>query len=276
MLEVNAPVVDHPGSRKALVDRALARAADEALARRGMCAHADLIVTPSAAIVPPDVPRSRILELEWGADTDGSVRAPRRATPWTRQPGDRLLSSPAPFARGTARSSWSRRSGCCTRRARPRIARVLIGDGPERPAAERAAGGIDGRRLHGTRCRTSGCQRRWPPPTSAWRRSTSAQHQPLTLGFYWSPLKIFEYMASGLPVVAPAIPRLHSLVAQGTEGVLYEPATPEALADALATLDDEAAPRVVGAAARERGRARVQLAGALPRARAPRIERLIA
>ena len=32
-----------------------------------------------------------------------------------------------------------------------------------------------------------------------------AAHAPLSLGFYWSPLKLFEYMASGLPVVAPAV-----------------------------------------------------------------------
>ena len=34
-----------------------------------------------------------------------------------------------------------------------------------------------------------------------------AAHRPLSLGFFWSPLKIFEYMASGLPVVAPAVDR---------------------------------------------------------------------
>src|SRR5262249_57589174 len=46
-------------------------------------------------------------------------------------------------------------------------------------------------------------------------------HGPLSLGFYWSPLKIFEYMASGLPVVAPRIDRIPSLVEDGVEGVLY-------------------------------------------------------
>jgi glycosyltransferase involved in cell wall biosynthesis len=45
-------------------------------------------------------------------------------------------------------------------------------------------------------------------------------------------------MASGLPVVAPALPRLRSLVGHQVEGVLYDPATPAALADALASLRD--------------------------------------
>ncbi len=79
-----------------------------------------------------------------------------------------------------------------------------------------------------------------------------ARHPPLKLGFYWSPLKVFEYMASGLPVVAPAIPRLQTLVAAGLEGVLYNPATPEALADALLSLRDPATRRRLGAAARAR------------------------
>ena len=77
-------------------------------------------------------------------------------------------------------------------------------------------------------------------------------HRPLSLGFYWSPLKIFEYMAAGLPVVAPAIDRIPSLVADGREGLLYDPASPGALAKALETLSDPALRRTLGRAARER------------------------
>jgi glycosyltransferase involved in cell wall biosynthesis len=78
-------------------------------------------------------------------------------------------------------------------------------------------------------------------------------HAPLALGFYWSPLKLFEYMAAGLPVVAPAIDRIPSLVADGREGVLYDPrGRAEALADALARLSDPGVRAPLGAAARER------------------------
>jgi glycosyltransferase involved in cell wall biosynthesis len=76
-------------------------------------------------------------------------------------------------------------------------------------------------------------------------------HPPLALGFYWSPLKIFEYMAAGLPVVAPAVDRLPSLVADEREGLLYSP-RPGALAAALERLADPALRERLGRAARER------------------------
>ena len=78
-------------------------------------------------------------------------------------------------------------------------------------------------------------------------------HAPLSLGFYWSPLKIFEYMAAGLPVVAPAVDRIPSLVADGREGrALTIHAARAALADALVTLTDVSLRKTLGAAARER------------------------
>ena len=73
------------------------------------------------------------------------------------------------------------------------------------------------------------------------------------LGFYWSPLKIFEYMAAGLPVVAPAVDRIPSLVGHEREGLLYDPIGSTSLADALVRLaDDPALRRRLGAAARAR------------------------
>jgi glycosyltransferase involved in cell wall biosynthesis len=77
-------------------------------------------------------------------------------------------------------------------------------------------------------------------------------HAPLSLGFYWSPLKIFEYMAAGLPVVAPSVDRIPSLVRHGVEGLLYNPGDDGDLAQALAALTDARLRRRLGAAARAR------------------------
>jgi glycosyltransferase involved in cell wall biosynthesis len=79
-----------------------------------------------------------------------------------------------------------------------------------------------------------------------------AAHPSLAHEFHWSPLKIFEYMASGLPVVAPKIDRLAAIVNDGKEGLLYDAANPDALADALDQLTDPFVRRTLGAAARNR------------------------
>jgi glycosyltransferase involved in cell wall biosynthesis len=52
---------------------------------------------------------------------------------------------------------------------------------------------------------------------------------------YFSPLKLFEYLAAGLAVVAAAIPGVTELVDERT-AVLVPPGDPEALADAVASL----------------------------------------
>ena len=82
-----------------------------------------------------------------------------------------------------------------------------------------------------------------------------AAHGPLSLGFYWSPLKIFEYMATGLPVVAPALDRIAALVQHGREGLLYTPPAGEGMAAAVEQLMDHALRSRLGAAARARAAA---------------------
>ena len=74
-------------------------------------------------------------------------------------------------------------------------------------------------------------------------------------------------MAAGLPVVAPAVARIPSLVAHDGEGWLYDPSAAGSLAEALERLTDAALRRRLGEAARARARSRVQLDGALRGAR---------
>jgi glycosyltransferase involved in cell wall biosynthesis len=77
-------------------------------------------------------------------------------------------------------------------------------------------------------------------------------HPPLQLGFYWSPLKVFEYMAAGLPVIAPNLYRLSHIVRHDREGMLYDPADPSGLAGAIETLIDSGRRHALGCAARLR------------------------
>ena len=81
-----------------------------------------------------------------------------------------------------------------------------------------------------------------------------ARHPALRhFGFYWSPLKIFEYGAMALPTVCPAIPPLDTIVRDGREGRLYREGDRAGLVAALtALLDDDAGRRAMGAAARAR------------------------
>jgi glycosyltransferase involved in cell wall biosynthesis len=75
----------------------------------------------------------------------------------------------------------------------------------------------------------------------------------LRLGFYWSPLKIFEYMASGLPTVTVARPPLDEIVRDGKEGLHFREGDAADLARALDRLAGDAPLRArLGASARAR------------------------
>ena len=210
VLEVNAPIVEVPGSSKSRLDRAtLVRPLERW--RDWQVRHADLVVTPSARIVPAWVPPARILELEWGADTDRFHPGAPGHAPWTREPSTTV----AIFAGAFRAWHGAIQLVDATRRlhdaGRTDLRAVLIGDGPERAAAERAAGAHPGIQFTGALPYEA-----MPAALAAADIGVApfdaARHPPLALDFYWSPLKIFEYMASGLPVVAPALERLTRLV----------------------------------------------------------------
>jgi glycosyltransferase involved in cell wall biosynthesis len=249
MLEVNAPVIDHPGSAKSLLDRMLIVQPMRRWRER-ICRAADVIVTPSASILPPETPSSKVVLLEWGADTDRFAPDATGPLPFVRPAGVLAVFAGA-FRSWHGAVHLVRAMREVQRRSITGVTAVLIGDGPELENVRQEAAGLPNVILTG------------PVPHERMPACLAAAdigvapfdigaHAPLSLGFYWSPLKIFEYMAAGLPVVAPALPRIASLVENGREGVLYDPALPQGLAGALKTLLDPALRQRMGAAGRAR------------------------
>jgi glycosyltransferase involved in cell wall biosynthesis len=73
---------------------------------------------------------------------------------------------------------------------------------------------------------------------------------PNIADFYFSPLKLFEYMACGRAVVASRIGQIAEVVEHGKNGILYEPGNPAALAACLeALLIDERSRQLLATAA---------------------------
>jgi len=249
VLEVNAPVIDHEGSAKGRIDRALIVEPMRRWRER-ICARADLIVTPSSAILPRDTPSRKIVRLEWGADTD-RFRPDVTGTPPFERPATTVAIFAGAFRRWHGAVNLVRAMHDLHSRGRSDVGAVLVGDGPELSAVQDEAADLPNIVFTGAVPHTH-----MPMCLAAADIGVApfeiGAHRPLSLGFYWSPLKIFEYMAAGLPVVAPAVDRLPSIVADGREGLLYDPSHPGALAEALETLSDPTLRRPLGRAARER------------------------
>jgi len=250
VLEVNAPVVDYPGAPKRLLDRALIVEPMRRW-REWQCRTADVIISPSRAILPAWLPAGRVVEVEWGADTERFRPGAEGPVPFERRPGTVVAVFAGAFRAWHGAVHLVEAIRHLRRRGVENVAAVLAGDGPEAPRVRRAAEGLDGVTFTGPVAHDA-----MPALLAAADVGVApfdvAAHAPLAIAFYWSPLKVFEYMASGLPVVAPAIDGMRRIVADDREGVLYDPADPMALADALARLVDAGTRRRLGEAARAR------------------------
>jgi glycosyltransferase involved in cell wall biosynthesis len=250
MLEVNAPVVDYPGSRKRLLDRALVVEPMRRW-RDWQCRAARLIVAPTASILPSFVERSKILELEWGADTERFHPGARGEIAFAREAGQVVAVFAGAFRSWHGAGQLVEAMRVLRGRGERRLRAVLIGDGPAFERVRRAAASVDGVTLTGAIAHDA-----MPANLAACDIGVApfdpGAHAPLSLGFYWSPLKVFEYMAAGLAVVVPRIERLAEIVRDGQEGLIYDPGDVNGLADALARLVDPVLRQTLGTAARAR------------------------
>lgn len=248
ILEVNALIVDPPTVLKRRLDDMLGGPMRRwAVAQ---CRFADRIVTPLHTTVPPDIPRTRIVELPWGANVEHFYLDRRAASTAPMQPTVVFLGS---FRAWHGVLDAVRAGGLLVEQGR--VCRFLfIGDGPQRAIAERLS-------AHwGEQFTFTGAVPYDDVPSLLAQASVAvapfntAAHPALrAAGFFWSPLKVFEYMAAALPVVTINLPPLNQIVRHGIEGLLYPEGDTGALAAAIAYLldhPDEA--RAMGARGRER------------------------
>ncbi len=125
---------------------------------------------------------------------------------------------------------------------------LIVGEGPERPALEALASDLG---ISAATAFTGAVPHEAVPGYLAAMDIAVAPSSERT-DFYFSPLKLFEYMAAGRPVVAADIGQIRDCVRHGETGLLYPPGDVVGLADALAVLiDDSQLAATIGRAGQE-------------------------
>lgn len=134
------------------------------------------------------------------------------------------------------------------RQSIPNAELLIVGDGPERSSLEaqlKKLGILDATQFTGA------------VPADEVPTWLNKMHVGLATyrgsdSFYFSPLKLYEYMAAGLPVVISRVGNLQDAIVEGTIGISVPPDDVQALADALiglATAPNRA--KTMGGAARD-------------------------
>jgi starch synthase len=127
---------------------------------------------------------------------------------------------------------------------RPRL--VLVGDGPERERIARGAARL------GVETTFTGPVPHDRVPAYLAALDVAVAPYPEGDSFYFSPLKLFEYLAAARPVIAADVGEISHCVRPGKTGSLYEAGDAAGLARALSELlDDPARAAELGAGGRE-------------------------
>jgi glycosyltransferase involved in cell wall biosynthesis len=243
LLEVNAPLIAEQAEHRTLVDRAAA----ERVAERVFAAATALIAVSAevaAYLEQYSITRRRIHIVPNGVDPN---RFPANLAPSCPGP-------PGAFTVGFVGTlkPWH---GLTTlieafallRRDTANARLLIVGDGPERSHLEAE---LSRRGLSEAALLTGAVAPHQVPGLLASMDVAGAPY-PKLANFYFSPLKVYEYMAAGLPIVASRIGQLAELLRHEETGLLCPPGDAPALAAALERLRRDAALRKrLGTAAR--------------------------
>jgi glycosyltransferase involved in cell wall biosynthesis len=245
VLEVNSPAMPYPGSTRDLIDRALLlRPIDRW--RQWQLSHARAYVATSPLLLPEAL-RERTTTIVNGVDAE-------RIQPGPAGPGNEALRC----VYVSSFRAWHGAEDLVAAVGRAidagsRLDVVCIGEGPRLPAARAAAeaGSAAGAIRFLGRLPHDEVAARLAWADVGLAPFSPAEHRALELGWFWSPIKIFEYLAAGLAVVTADIPELRQLAAEPIAR-FYPAGDVAALAALLGELDaDRSGVRGAGAAARE-------------------------
>lgn len=242
LLEVNAPLIEEQATHRVLIDR---RGAETIAEHVFSSASALIAVSDDVAkyLIDANAPAERVHVVPNGVDPD-------RFTP------DVAPASPAPegvFTVGFVGTlkPWHGLPDlidafAVLRLAAPNARLLIVGTGPEQQAVEQdlAARGLTDAAVF------TGAVSPADVPAYIASMDVAVAPYPKMDACYFSPLKVFEYMASGRAVVGSRDGQLGTIIDHGVDGLLYEPGDTTALSVALDRLYRDASLRYrLGAAA---------------------------
>ena len=247
-LEVNSPMVHELGKTRGLKFPRLAERIENSVFRR---ATRVVVVTQVLGdmLIELGVAPERLLVTPNGVHLDdfrdaSSPEAAERARLALGLPGD--VDGPVLGFTGHYRD-WHRLDLAVRVLKEPGLERarlVLVGEGPAEEGLRAAAGeaGVSGRVVFAGRRPHSAIPGLLPAFDIALVPAINA---------YASPLKLQEYMAAGIAILAPDQPNLREVLTHDRNAVLVEPGSPEAFTEAVLDLARDAdRSAALGAAAR--------------------------
>jgi glycosyltransferase involved in cell wall biosynthesis len=225
LLEVNSPLLHERSRGDGIALARLARWAERS-AWRGADRVLPVTHALSKYVLASDVPIERVIVVSNGVNMAHFAGAPKADDAKARLGlAGRLVLGFTGFVRewhGVDKIiRWMAESGA------PDTTHLLVvGDGPARQSLERLA-----RELHvEQRVTFTGVVSREDIPD--YIAAFDIALQPAVVP-YASPLKLFEYLALGKPIVAPKMPNVEEILTDRTNAVLFDTDSPTGLAEAL-------------------------------------------
>lgn len=244
VLEINSPARDYPGSLRDTLDKlTLVRPVDRW--RRRQLAISAALYTTSRHLLPPDL-QDRATVVVNGVDIDRFGPGAEAAD-----------TGPLRCVYVSSFRSWhgaedlvAAVAHCAARHVPLQV--TCIGEGPRWKVARAAAAaaGVESRIEFVGRVSHARIPELLAGADVGLAPFAPDQFRALELGWFWSPIKIFEYLAAGLAVVTADITDLKELLPSAV-ATFYQPGNPLALAEALMELEsDRAAVRAMAHEAR--------------------------